>query len=186
MSAHDDAEGDPEPPAQSPAPPHAPAHAASERELAELAAAETQAAAVYSPDEIVSLVKELYELLVLMAQWPQGSILYAPHNNPPVNTALGDALGYDAAVLDLMTKLPYLDGYVNSYEKRIFDDTGFANYLSEEDLKRGRRPEYNDVDEPQIDPWILPIAWPVGANGMLIMLDTKLGIETLNHAVRSR
>ncbi|KAJ7473999.1 hypothetical protein FB451DRAFT_1367044 [Mycena latifolia] len=147
------------------------------RRITELVKAEQKAAADYDPDEVVALVTELYELLVTMGQWPEGSLLYAPHTAPPVNEALAAKLGYDSAVISLMQKLPYVGPEANRYEDTpLISRTKLADYTREDDLREGRRPYpyrcYPDC--PDLDPWLLPLALP-GRDGWNVILDTRLG-----------
>ncbi|GAB7349782.1 hypothetical protein MBLNU459_g0501t1 [Dothideomycetes sp. NU459] len=130
-----------------------------DQEVAELIREEEKAAADYDPDELVALVAAFYELMVRMAHWPEGSIDYPPHNISQVNTKLGAELGYDAAAVELM------------------QNTTFADYRNEGDMREGRRPyPYYWLDGcPDMDAWMLPPTKP-SRDGYLIILDTRLGV----------
>ncbi|KAJ7081702.1 hypothetical protein C8R43DRAFT_1052695 [Mycena crocata] len=91
-------------------------------------ARQLDAAAVYNPDLFVSLVTQLYELLIDMGHWPQGSLAYPPH--PTLNETLAEELGYD--------RLPYMAPPARI--PYIVDRTPFADYRDEWHLKEGRRP----------------------------------------------
>ncbi|KAJ7691332.1 hypothetical protein B0H17DRAFT_1133853 [Mycena rosella] len=120
---------------------------------------------------------ELYELLVNMGHWLEGSIHYPPHTQRPVNEALAAELGYTTSAISLMLNLPYVDSHVNrDDETSIVERTRFADYTLEE-LKEGRRPyPYQHRDGcPDLDPWVMPLALP-GRDGWNIMLDTRLGV----------
>ncbi|KAJ7474012.1 hypothetical protein FB451DRAFT_1466466 [Mycena latifolia] len=127
------------------------------RKITELVKAEQKAAADYDPEVVVALVTELYELLVSMGQWPENSLLYAPHTAPP--------------------KLPYAGPEATRYEDTpLIPRTKLADYTREDDLREGRRPYpylcYPDC--PDLDPWLLPLALP-GRDGWNDILDTRLG-----------
>ncbi|KAJ7785682.1 hypothetical protein B0H16DRAFT_1487654 [Mycena metata] len=147
------------------------------RKIADLVKAEEAAAAVYNPEEIVSLITQLYELLITMGHWPDGCIRYAPHTDPPVNEELAVRLGYAPACIALMHRLPYLNWTENHDDSRlIVARSHFADYTKDRDLKEGRRGwpyEYMDGC-PDYDPWMLPIVIS-GREGTHVMLDTVLG-----------
>ncbi|KAJ6481704.1 hypothetical protein C8R45DRAFT_310191 [Mycena sanguinolenta] len=149
------------------------------RQIEDLIQAEKDAAAAYNPDEVVAIITQLYELLVTMGHWPEGSIRYAPHTNPPVNEELALQLGYTPAAVSLMHRLPYPSRKVNNGDDAhsIFSDTRIADYTDEKHLREGRRPyPYKYVDGcPDIDPWLLPMALPK-RYGWHVMLDTNLGV----------
>ncbi|KAF8211609.1 hypothetical protein K438DRAFT_1807599 [Mycena galopus ATCC 62051] len=146
------------------------------REIAELVKAEQDTAAAYNPDEVVSLITQFYELLITMGHWPEGSLRYSPHTDPPVNEALAVQLGYAPATIALMRRLPYLDRKFNGNRYEIIARTQFADYTREKCLREGRHPYpygYNS-DYPNIDPWLLPLTLP-NRDGWHVMLDTRLG-----------
>ncbi|KAJ6627018.1 hypothetical protein B0H10DRAFT_1941602 [Mycena sp. CBHHK59/15] len=147
------------------------------RQVAELVRAEQDASAAYNPGEIVSLITQFYELMVTMGHWPEGSIRYAPHTNPPVNSDLATQLGYSPAVISLMQKLPYLVSLCNQQKHYIIARTRFANYTGEKDLKEGRHPyPYLYTDGcPDLDPWLLPLTLP-NRDGWNVILDTNIGV----------
>ncbi|KAJ6531979.1 hypothetical protein B0H19DRAFT_463579 [Mycena capillaripes] len=147
-------------------------------QIADLIKAEEDAAASYNPDEVVSLFTQFLELLVTMGHWPEGSLRYPPHTDPPVDEELAIQLGYDPAAISLMHRLPYLMSKVNDPERgAIVGLTAFADYTSESRLKEGRRPYlYRYLDGcPDIDAWVLPLTLP-SCDGWHVMLDTRLGI----------
>ncbi|KAJ7145215.1 hypothetical protein C8R43DRAFT_1013241 [Mycena crocata] len=143
------------------------------RQLVDLVKAEQDAVAAYNPDLFVSLVTQLYELLIDMGHWPQGSLAYPPH--PTLNETLAEELGYDAAVISLMQRLPYIAPPARI--PYIVDRTPFADYRDEWHLKEGRRPyPYQYLDGcPDLDAWMLPLTLP-NRDGWNIMLDTRLGV----------
>ncbi|KAJ7166505.1 hypothetical protein C8R43DRAFT_986236 [Mycena crocata] len=147
------------------------------QQLVDLVKAEEDAAAAYNPDEVVSLVTQLYELLITMGHWPEGSLQYPPHTT--LNEALAAELGYDAAVILLMQRLPYLTPQANNDSPPyiVADRTPFADYRDERQLKEGRRPyPYQYLDDcPDLDAWMLPLTLPY-RDGRHIMLDTRLGV----------
>lgn len=148
------------------------------RQIAELVRAEQASAAAYDPDAVAALVTELYELLVTMGHWPEGSIHYPPHTTHPVNEGLAAELGYSTSAIALMLRLPYVDSEANQDEEgSIIDRTRFADYTLEEDLTEGRRPyPFRYLDGcPDLDPWMLPLVLP-RTSGWHIMLDTHLGV----------
>ncbi|KAJ6605359.1 hypothetical protein DFH09DRAFT_1353822 [Mycena vulgaris] len=147
------------------------------RQIAELVQAEQASAAAYSPDAVVALVTELYELLVTMGHWTEGSLKHPPHTATPVNPALAAQLGYTPSVISLMQKLPYVNGEAYWYgEAYIIPRTRLADYTLEADLREGRHPyPYQYLDGcPDLDPWLLPLALP-NRDGWNVMLDTNLG-----------
>ncbi|KAJ7139477.1 hypothetical protein C8R44DRAFT_764580 [Mycena epipterygia] len=146
------------------------------RRVAELVKAEQDAAAAYNPDEVVSLLTQLYELFIAMGHWPEGSLRYPPHADPSVNEQLAQQLGYAPAAVSLMRQLPYLTWKANR-DTEIIARTRFADYTREDDLKEGRHPTpYQYLDGcPDLDPWLLPLVLP-NNGGWNIMLDTNLGI----------
>lgn len=143
---------------------------------AELEELEKLASTIYNPDEVVSLLTEFFELMVEMGHWPQGSIHHGPHT---IDMALGEELGYETQVLDLMQKLPYLDDNCNhiNHDLRICDSVVFADYRTERALKAGRIPGGPRTEFPEevIESHMLPIVYPDGPVGLLMLLDTKLG-----------
>ncbi|KAF8211600.1 hypothetical protein K438DRAFT_1928916 [Mycena galopus ATCC 62051] len=146
------------------------------REIAELVKGEQDTAAAYNPDEVVSLITQFYELLITMGHWPEGSLRYPPHMDPPVNEALAVQLGYAPATIALMRRLPYLDRKFNSNRYEIIARTQFADYTREKCLREGRHPyPYRYIpDCPEIDPWLLPLVLP-NRDGWHVMLDTRMG-----------
>ncbi|KAJ6588448.1 hypothetical protein B0H19DRAFT_1226267 [Mycena capillaripes] len=146
-------------------------------QIADLVKAEEDAAASYNPDEVVSLFTQFLELLITMGHWPERSIRYPPHTDPPVDEQLAIQLGYAPAAISLMHRLPYLIWKVNDSDTcPIVDRTAFADYTSEYDLKEGRRPyPYRHLEGcPDIDAWLLPLTLP-SRDGWNVMLDTRLG-----------
>ncbi|KAJ7356692.1 hypothetical protein DFH08DRAFT_849739 [Mycena albidolilacea] len=145
------------------------------RQIEQLITAEQDAAAAYNPEEVISLIIQFYELLVTMGHYPEGSIRYPPHTDPPVNEELAAQLGYPEAAISLMRRLPYLTREVNTSDQHeILPRTRLADYTHERDLEEGRHP-YPYDDYPDIDPWLLPVVLP-GRDGWNIMLDTQLGV----------
>ncbi|KAJ7031532.1 hypothetical protein C8F04DRAFT_1110564 [Mycena alexandri] len=126
---------------------------------------------------MVSLITQLYELLITMGHWPEGCLRYAPHTDPPVNEELAVRLGYAPACIALMHRLPYLNWTENGDDCRlIVARSHFADYTKDEHLKEGRRGwpcQYMDGC-PDYDPWMLPIVIS-GREGTHVMLDTVLG-----------
>ncbi|KAJ7031531.1 hypothetical protein C8F04DRAFT_1110563 [Mycena alexandri] len=154
--------------------------------IAELAKAEEDAAAVYNADEVVSLITQLYELFIAMGHWPEGSLRYAPHTDPPVNEGLAKELGYAPACISLMHRLPYLTWEVNGDEdRRIVSRSRFADYTLDEDLQEGRRGYPHQFFDgcPDYDPWLLPIMLP-DQGGLHLMLDTAAGTVRAYHNER--
>ncbi|KAF7366454.1 SWIM-type domain-containing protein [Mycena sanguinolenta] len=151
-----------------------------DRQIVDLLQAEKDAAAAYNLDEIVSVITQFYELLVTMGHWPEGSIRYAPHTDPPVNEELALQLGYTPAAVSLMHRLPYPATNINGWyddEYYIFSDTQIADYTNDDNLKEGRHPyPYQYMHGcPDIDPWLLPMVLPK-RYGWHVMLDTNLGV----------
>ncbi|KAJ7185484.1 hypothetical protein C8R46DRAFT_1185205 [Mycena filopes] len=145
--------------------------------IAELVKAEQDSAAAYDPDEVVALITQLYELFINMGHWPEGSLRYAPHTDPPVNEALAAQLGYAPAAIALMQRLPYLAWSENqSVHDSVLPRSRFADYTREKDLEEGRRGyPYQYIEGcPEYDSWLLPIVLS-GRDGWHVMLDTKLG-----------
>lgn len=137
--------------------------------------AKKKIAALYNPDEVVALLTEFFELLVEIAHWPQGIVQKAPHRDPAVNVHLGESLGYDEAVLELMQKLPYVADVENRNVRQIVPDSFFYNYTAERDLNKAKQHVGYDKYGAMIDSWILPIVGPSNRDGWSIVLDTKLG-----------
>jgi hypothetical protein len=148
------------------------------RQIAELVKAEQDAAAAYNPDEVASLLTEFVELFVTMGHFPEGSIQYPPHTDPPVNEELATRLGYTPAVISLMRRLPYVHSAERGWtETLIVDRTPLANYTREDSLREGRHPypyEYLNGGT-DLDPWLLPLVLP-NRDGWNILLDTELGV----------
>ncbi|KAJ7165818.1 hypothetical protein C8R46DRAFT_1192361 [Mycena filopes] len=147
------------------------------RQIAELIEAEKGAAAVYNPDQVVSLITQFYELLITMGHWPEGCLRYAPHTDPPVNEELARELGYAPACIALMLRLPYLDWHENGDDCRlIVARSHFADYTRDDHLKDGRRGwPYQWLEGcSDYDPWLLPIVIS-GREGTHVALDTELG-----------
>ncbi|KAK7061315.1 SWIM-type domain-containing protein [Favolaschia claudopus] len=147
------------------------------KQIAKLVEAEQNAASVYNPDEVVALLTQLYELLISMGHWPEHSVAYAPHTNPPLNEALAVQLGYAPAAIALMHRLPYVKSNIEWEDCEIVAQTRFANYTNEECLREGRHPyPYQYIDDcPDIDAWLLPLMIP-RRDGWNVMLDTKIGV----------
>ncbi|KAF7366549.1 SWIM-type domain-containing protein [Mycena sanguinolenta] len=131
-----------------------------DRQIVDLIQAEKDAAASYNPDEVVAVITQLYELLVTMGHWPEGSIRYAPHTDPPVNEELALQLGYTPVAMSLMHRLPYPSPNINGWNDNV-----------EEHLREGRSPYPYEY----IDPWLLPMVLPK-RYGWHVMLDTNLGV----------
>ncbi|KAJ7498107.1 hypothetical protein B0H11DRAFT_2383033 [Mycena galericulata] len=148
------------------------------RQIAELVKAEQEAAAAYDPDEVVSLITQFYELLIEMGHWPEGSLRYPPHTDPPVNEALAVELGYSPSTISIMQRLPYSTvAASHSDQSYILGCTRWADYTSEENLREGRHPYPYGVIYgcSDLDPWLLPLMLP-NRDGWNVMLDTKLGV----------
>ncbi|KAF7346221.1 hypothetical protein MSAN_01849000 [Mycena sanguinolenta] len=147
-----------------------------DRQIADLVKAEEDAANAYNPDEVVSSITELYELLVTMSHWPQGSVRYPPHIDPPVDEKLAVQLGYDHGAISIMHQLPYLTPEAIG-NNDVVARTRFADYTLESHLREGRRPyPYMYYDGcPDLDPWLLPLMLP-GRDGSHVILDTRLGV----------
>ncbi|KAJ7498134.1 hypothetical protein B0H11DRAFT_833178 [Mycena galericulata] len=156
-------------------------------QIARLVKAEQDAAAAYNPDDIVSLITQLYELLIDMGHWPEGSLRYPPHTDPPVNDELAVQLGYAPAAISLMQRLPYLAPGPNyDEESYIIGRTRCADYTSDDDVREGRRPypyQYL-LGCPDLDPWLLPFMLPE-RDGWHVMLDTRLGVVRAYNCERS-
>ncbi|KAF8208300.1 hypothetical protein K438DRAFT_1755000 [Mycena galopus ATCC 62051] len=150
-----------------------------DRQIGNLLKAEEDAAAAYDPDEAVSLITQFYELLVTMGHWPEGSIRYPPHTNPPVNEDLALQLGYTPAAISVMLRLPYvsIDNPWHDRKYEICSDSRLVDYTADDLLKEARRPyPYKYFDGcPDLDPWMLPILL-AGRYGRHVMLDTNLGV----------
>ncbi|KAJ7717532.1 hypothetical protein DFH07DRAFT_1068201 [Mycena maculata] len=113
-----------------------------------------------------------------MGHWPEGSLRYPPHTDPPVNEALAAQVGYAPAVISLMKRLPYLDSEANFDDsKYIIGRTRWADYTSDADIAEGRHPyPYEYLRHcPDLDPWLLPLMLP-RTDGWHVLLDTKLGV----------
>ncbi|KAJ7630422.1 hypothetical protein FB45DRAFT_915447 [Roridomyces roridus] len=148
------------------------------RQIAELVKAEQDCAAEYDPDQVVSLITQLYELLAAMGQWSEDSIRYPPHLDPPVNEELATQLGYTSSAIDLMKRLPFIVHEANDFDHTyIIGRTRCADYTDEGDLEEGRHPyPYQYLDGcPKLDPWLLPLMLPT-RDGFQVILDTKLGV----------
>ncbi|KAF8210277.1 hypothetical protein K438DRAFT_147349 [Mycena galopus ATCC 62051] len=147
------------------------------RQIADLVMAEEDAATAYDPDKVVSLITQFYELLINMGHWPEGSLRYPPHTNPPIDEELAVQLGYAPAAISIMQQLPYLTSDINRVEYAIVARTRFADYTLERHQREGRRPyPYMYLDRcPDIDAWLLPFMLP-SRDGWHVMLDTRLGV----------
>ncbi|KAF7343481.1 SWIM-type domain-containing protein [Mycena venus] len=150
-----------------------------DRKIVDLIKAEQDVAAAYEPDEVVSLITQLYKLLVTMGHWPEGSLRYPPHTDPPVNEELAVQLGYTPAAVSIMRQLPYVSSNINGWyddKYEIVARTRIADYTNDHHLKEGRRPyPYEYLDGcPDLDPWLLPLMLPK-RYGWHVMLDTNLG-----------
>ncbi|KAJ6498015.1 hypothetical protein C8R47DRAFT_1112550 [Mycena vitilis] len=148
------------------------------RDVAELVKAEQDAAAAYDLEKVVSIITQFYELLISMGHWPEGSLRYAPHTDPPVNEVLAAQFGYAPSAISLMQRLPYVSPELCNNEKyHIVARTRYADYTREKDLQEGRRPyPYQYIDGcPDIDPWLLPFMLP-NRDGSHVILDTSLGV----------
>ncbi|KAJ7795681.1 hypothetical protein B0H14DRAFT_3888053 [Mycena olivaceomarginata] len=130
------------------------------RQIEQLVKAEQDAAAAYNPDEVVSLITQFYELLVTMGHYPEGSIRYPPHTDPPVNEELAAQLGYPAAAISLMRRLPVFGQKIQHRHTthEILPRTRFADYTAKKTLERAAVLAHTHRD------------------GWNIMLDTQLGV----------
>ncbi|KAJ7248619.1 hypothetical protein B0H12DRAFT_1123471 [Mycena haematopus] len=151
-----------------------------DRQIGDLLQAEEDVAAAYNPDEVASLIGQFYQCMVTMGHWPEGSVRYPPHTNPPVNEELALQLGYTPAAVSLMHRLPYPSSNINGWNNdlyAIFSCTRIADYTSEDHIREGRRPyPYEYLDGcPDLDPWLLPLVLPK-LYGWHVMLDTNLGV----------
>ncbi|KAK7063890.1 SWIM-type domain-containing protein [Favolaschia claudopus] len=142
--------------------------------------AEEDAAASYDPDRVVSVITQFYDLLITMGHWPEDSIRYPPHTDPPVDEELAADLGYSPEVISLMKHLPYPSAKMNGpygEQIKIFSETRIGDYTDEWYLREGRLPSpykyYNNC--PKLDPWLLPLVFPHNY-GWHVMLDTKIGV----------
>lgn len=147
-----------------------------QEELQMLEAAEKEAAAIYDPDEVVSLLTKLYQLLVEMTHLPEGIIKQAPHTDPPINIEHAKELRYESEAIDLMRKLPCVKDKFDNLHRLIFEDSHFCDYTDDRELKAARKHVGYDQYEKQIESWILPLVAPSARDGWSVVLDTRLGV----------
>ncbi|KAH7388899.1 hypothetical protein BKA64DRAFT_645372 [Cadophora sp. MPI-SDFR-AT-0126] len=113
----------------------------------------------YSEDAIITLLNEIYTLLLKLAYLPPKSVIFAPPNGHKINVTLCESLHIDPAVISLMKWMPYTDygmGDSEELEYPCFGGGWMYNFLRNEQVLRSRDPERNAwSDEPRTD-YLLP------------------------------
>jgi hypothetical protein len=113
--------------------------------------------------EIVGLMRELYELLEEMRYLKRGSIAYPPHQNLAINTTLTALLGLSGEAVTLLQILPYVtsspgpfygfrDQPISSathwrawrYDSQLLLATRIADMRDDQALRNTRDPWYGD------------------------------------------
>ena len=128
----------------------------------------------FNAAEIASLTTEFYEILSKMGQFPPETIKYPPHN-PPINANFAKSLGMAPQVIDLLQRLPYVDGN----DRAWLYDAEFADFRYNDQLEQSRDPfhvkpdgrSYYSERGPYMRPWQVALN-AVGDNGAVFLLDT--------------
>jgi len=145
----------------------------------------------YNEAEIVSLITELYELLVKVAYLDNGQVTWPPFDSGHlINVDLCKQLGLDAAVISLMKKIPYVDSREQEEDDvierpdlhgfHLFPRSMAYSFLRDDDITESRDPENlpprpGEKSELRLD-YILPHDIALSHNlrdGMTLVLDTK-------------
>ena len=129
----------------------------------------------FDAEEIASLTTEFYELLSHMGQFAPETIKYPPHLHPPINVKFAESLGMASQVLDLIQKLPYVEGGGRPW---LFEGE-FADFRESDDLESSRDPfgakpdagSYYSERGPYMRPWQVALN-AAGNHGTVFLLDT--------------
>ena len=124
--------------------------------------------------DIAILTTEFYEVLSKMGQFPPEAIKYPPHT-PPVNVQFAKSLGMAPQVIDLLQRLPYVEGNDRAW---LFESQ-FADLRYNDQLEQSRDPFHTKPDGwsyysekgPYMRPWQVALN-AVGAHGAVSLLDT--------------
>jgi len=110
----------------------------------------------YDEATIVSLMTELYNILVALDYMPASMIAYPPHN---IDLNMCQSLGLDPAVVSLIQHLPYPTDSEVARHYALFDQTPAAVYTEVDRLRRSRDPEQPFPEDARLD-CLLPMTWP--------------------------
>lgn len=127
----------------------------------------------YNEDEIVSLVTELYELLVKLAYIDRDHIRWSPPGGHAINEDLCRELQLAPEVISLLKWLPYVDEDC-PYALHLFPNSEPLSYLQDSDVERSRDPAAYP-DKPRRDyilPHDIPLTCP-GDEGPYLVLDVR-------------
>lgn len=127
----------------------------------------------YNEDEIVSLVTELYELLVKLAYIDRDHIAWPPPGGHAINEDLCRELRVAPEVISLLKRLPYVDENC-PYSLHLFPNSEPLSYLQDSDVERSRDPSAYP-DSPRRDyilPHDIPLTGP-GDEGPYLLLDIR-------------
>lgn len=110
-------------------------------------------------DEIATSLTHLCTLLVSMGYIKDSEVNWAPHTNPPLNTARCHELNYDDAAINLLQKIPWPTAGT------IFHDSIVVDYGNDDELELSRDPVNYMIDEPEeigtqeLDSWVFPLTY---------------------------
>ena len=138
----------------------------------------------YNEAEIVSLITELYSLLIKLSYFNYNDVSFPPKNGHQINEDICRNLHLDSAVISLMKKLPYINGDLR-YGIYLFPGSIPYCFLQDGDILESRDPENlpqkEGVEETIRLDYILPHDIALSHNlrdGMGLVLDTKASIVT--------
>ncbi|KAL2047859.1 hypothetical protein ABVK25_011268 [Lepraria finkii] len=128
----------------------------------------------FNAAEIASLTTEFYEILSKMGQFPPETIKYPPQN-PPINANFAKSLGMAPQVIDLLERLPYVEGN----DRAWLYDAEFADFRYKDQLEQSRDPfhvkpdgwSYYSERGPYLRPWQVALN-AMGDHGVVFLLDT--------------
>ena len=133
----------------------------------------------YDPFEIIPMITELYEMYSKMRYIPASNIKYPPHS-PPVDVEKARSLGFEPQVIELLERLPYVQGTDSEFE--FFCGGGFLDNRGDHDFEHYLHdpfyadPEggFDDENGQYVRPWVLPLN-DMGNHGSVMFFDTRTG-----------
>lgn len=127
----------------------------------------------YNEDEIVSLITELYELLVKLAYIGRDDITWPPSGGHAINEDSFRELQVAPEVISLLKRLPYVDENFR-HVLHLFPNSEPLSYLQDSDVERSRDPAAYP-HRPRRDyilPHDIPLTGP-GDEGPYFVLDVR-------------
>jgi hypothetical protein len=110
----------------------------------------------YNEDEIVNLMKDLYQTFLRLNYIKRWEVIWPPKGTGhAIIEALCREIGLDQAVISLMKQLPYIKGSLVSMDIEVYQYSRAMVYLEDDEIRGGRDPTFFYFQEPRLD-YLLP------------------------------